>query len=143
MRTPRRQCTQLTVIHLSPTTPGTNHPNRVDTLLVLPLDLDTLLQYELSCRALPHHNHMVGTAQIKIYLSGEANFIQTVQQEFVQSADVSKNGRPLTFAEQVSSRLCRMLRMICIEDMLQSYIAPKGSIVNVRHRKVSECPKLT
>ena len=96
----------------------------MDILFTLGLDLDTCLQYELSYKALSGYQHMVGSAQIKIYLSGEANFINSVKKEFVQPPDASSLERNATLSQQLSSRLCRMLRWIRKEDMLQSYIAP-------------------
>lgn len=87
----------------------------------LPLELGTVLHYELSYKALPNQSHMVGVAHIKIELSGETGFIQSVKNDFLRQTHI---GRPVTMAQQVSARLCKILRWIRREDCLQSYLCP-------------------
>jgi hypothetical protein len=100
---------------------STNEPDKVSIQFTLPLDLGTCLHYELSYRSLPGHNHMTGFAHIKIELSGETNFVQIVKSDFLHQGD---RALPTTMAQQVSLRLCNLLRWIRQEDMLQSYLSP-------------------
>jgi len=102
---------------------STNEPDKVSIQFFLPLDLGNVLHYELSYSALPGHNHAVGFAHIKIELSGDAAFVQTVKNDFLMQS--TARARPLvTMVQQVSFRLCELLRWIRKEDMLQSYLAP-------------------
>jgi len=102
----------------------TNDPDRVDILLVLKLDSSTALQYELSYKAIPGHNHMVGSARIIIYLSGEAEFVESVKAEFVQIADPREGCHGSSLPTDMSSRICRMLKLTQEEDTHQSDIVP-------------------
>ena len=101
---------------------STHDPDKVFIQFTLPLELGTVIHYELSYKALPGHNHMVGFANIKIELSGESGFIQSVKNDFLHHQ--GQRSRPLTMAQQVSARLCKVLRWIRKEDMLQSYLSP-------------------
>ena len=68
---------------------------------------------------------MVGFANIKIELSGDAVFIASVKNDFLlpqQHQGAAFRGR--TMAQQISVRLCTHLRWIRKEDMLQSYLSP-------------------
>jgi hypothetical protein len=106
---------------------STNDLDKVFIMFSLSLELGTVLHYEISFKALAsqnHHNH-VGFAHIKIELSGEAGFIQMVKNDFLhQQHSQFLPSRPLTMAQQVSQRLCKILRWIRKEDMLQSYLSP-------------------
>jgi hypothetical protein len=106
---------------------STNDLDKVFITFSLSLELGTVLHYEISFKALAsqnHHNH-VGFAHIKIELSGEAGFIQMVKNDFLhQQHGHFYRSRPLTMAQQVSQRLCKILRWIRKEDMLQSYLSP-------------------
>ena len=100
---------------------STQDPDKVTIQLTLKLDHDTVLHYELSYRALPGQNNNVGSAHVKIELSGEPGFVQTVKNNFLrQIPDV----RPSTMAQRRSTKLCRVLRWIRQEDCLQSYLCP-------------------
>jgi hypothetical protein len=88
---------------------STNDPDKAFIHFTLPLELGTILHYELSYKALGGYNHMVGSAHIKIQLSGEASFIQAVKNDFLH---------------QVSAKLCTVLRWIRKEDAQQSYLTP-------------------
>ncbi len=83
--------------------------------------MGTILHYELSYKALSGFNHMVGSAHIKIQLSGEASFIQAVKNDFLHQGH---RNRPVTGAQQVSAKLCTVLRWIRKEDAQQSYLTP-------------------
>ena len=80
---------------------STHDPDKVSIIFHLPLELGTSLYYEVSYRSLPGHNHMVGHAHIKIELSGEASFVQTVKTDFLQHSAAGQR-RPVTLAQQVS-----------------------------------------
>jgi len=100
---------------------STNDPDKVSMQFFLPLDLGNTIHYELSYRAMSGYSHnMVGFSHIKIELSGEAGFIQTVKKDFLQGV----GSRAVTMAQQVSRRLCDLFRLIRSEDMLQSYLCP-------------------
>ena len=109
---------------------STNDPDKAFIQFVLPLELGTVLQYQLSYTALPGYNHMVGFANIKVELSGEPDFVQSVKNDFVQG---NRPQRPLTLSQQVSSRLCHVLRWLRQEDMLQSYLSPLKWSDQLRH----------
>ena len=100
---------------------STQDTDRVLIQFNLPLELGTVLHYELSYKALPNQSHMVGVAHIKIELSGESGFIQSVKHDFLRQTHVK---RPETMAQQISARLCKILRWIRMEDCLQSYLCP-------------------
>jgi len=99
----------------------TNEPDIVDVRFVLALDRNTSLRYQLSYKASAGYNYMVGRAEIGLALSGPSNFVQSVKQDYVRSADAMKSKLPST---SISARLCRMIRSIRQEDMLQSYLTP-------------------
>ena len=102
---------------------STQEPDKVYIQFTLPLQMGTILHYELSFKALPNQNHMVGTAHVKIELSGDPGFIQSVKNDFLrQVPDGSK--RPFTMAQKISARLCKVLRFIRKEDCLESYLCP-------------------
>jgi hypothetical protein len=61
---------------------STQDADKVFIQFTLPLELGTVLHYELSYRALSSANHMVGSAHIKIELSGDPGFIQSVKKDF-------------------------------------------------------------
>jgi hypothetical protein len=100
---------------------STHDPDKVFIHFTLPLELGTILHYELSYKALSGFNHMVGSAHIKIQLSGEASFIQAVKNDFLHQGH---RVRPVTGAQQVSAKLCTVLRWIRKEDAQQSYLTP-------------------
>ncbi|CAB9512295.1 seizure threshold 2 [Seminavis robusta] len=102
---------------------STQDTDKVGIQFNLPLELGTVLHYELSYKALPNQSHMVGVAHIKIELSGEPGFIQSVKNDFLRQTHVG--GRPVvTMAQQISARLCKILLWIRREDCLQSYLCP-------------------
>ena len=100
---------------------STQDTDRVLIQFNLPLELGTVLHYELSYKALPNQSHMVGAAHIKIELSGESGFIQSVKHDFLRQVPAK---RPDTMAQNISARLCKILRWIRMEDCLQSYLCP-------------------
>lgn len=100
---------------------STKDADKVCIQFTLPLELGTVLHYELSYKALSGESHEVGSAHIKIELSGDTAFVQTVKGDFLrQGPEV----RPYTMAQKVSARLCQIMRWIRKEDILQSYLSP-------------------
>lgn len=100
---------------------STNDADKVFIQFYLALDDGTALHYEISFKSLPGQIHEVGSAHIKIELSGDTNFVQTVKNEFLTQ---NEENRPSTMAQKVSSRLCQVMRWIRREDILQSYVSP-------------------
>ena len=103
---------------------STQDADKVSIQFTLPLELGTVLHYELSYKALSSQHHMVGSAHIKIELSGDLGFIQSVKKDFLRQGS---DGRLFTMAQKVSARLCQVLRSIRKEDCLQSYLCPPSS----------------
>jgi hypothetical protein len=100
---------------------STQDADKVFIQFTLPLELGTVLHYELSFRALSNQNHMVGSSHIKIELSGDSGFIQSVKTDFLRQ---TQDARPFTMAQKISARLCQVLRWIRREDCLLSYLCP-------------------
>jgi hypothetical protein len=100
---------------------STQDPDKVFLQFTLPLELGTILHYELSYTALPNQNRLVGSAHVKIELSGDPGFIQSVKNDFLRQFP---DGRPLNTAQKVSAKLCKVLHWIRKEDCLQSDLCP-------------------
>eukprot|EP00980_Cylindrotheca_fusiformis_P022306 scaffold9191_cov114-Cylindrotheca_fusiformis.AAC.1 len=100
---------------------STQDADKVFIQFTLPLQLGTVLHYELSYTALSSRDHMVGSAHIKIELSGNPKFIQSVKNDFLRQAS---DHRPITMAQKVSTRLCQVLRWIRDEDLTCSSLGP-------------------
>ncbi|KAL3944411.1 MAG: hypothetical protein SGBAC_001489, partial [Bacillariaceae sp.] len=89
----------------------------------LPLQLGTVLHYELSYTASSKKNPNVGSAHIKIAVSGNTKFIQSVKNDFLRYGTVQEN-RQFTTAQRVSARLCQVIRRIRFEDLKASSLCP-------------------
>ena len=100
---------------------GTQDADKVFIHFTLPLELGTVLHYELSFRALSSQNHMIGSSHIKIELSGDLSFIQSIKNDFLRQ---TQDSRPFNMAQKISSRLCQVIRWIRREDCLLSYLSP-------------------
>ena len=100
---------------------STKDLDKVFIQFVLHLDNGTALHYEVSFKSLHGQHHEVGSAHIKIELSGETNFVQAVKNDFLSQ---NSDSRPSTLAQKVSARLCQVMRWIRREDILQSYLSP-------------------
>jgi len=85
------------------------------------LEHGTVLHYEISFLSSRGQIPEVGSANIKIDLSGEVNFVQAVKNEFLTQ---TSDSRPTTIAQQVSARLCEAMRGIRREDTLQPDLNP-------------------
>ena len=103
---------------------STYDPDKVSIQFTLPLELGTVIHYELSYKALQDQSPLQGVANIKIELSGEKSFIQTVKNDFISNAGHAQRGRPSTLAMKASARLCKVLRGVRKEDCLQAYLCP-------------------
>jgi hypothetical protein len=93
----------------------------------LPVDMGISVIYELSYKSLsgPDSNGAMGFAHIKIELSGDSAWIALLKQDFLIHADSSAGApRPCTWVQEISGKICRYLRGIRQEDLLQSYLSP-------------------
>ena len=98
--------------------------DKVSTQFVLKLELGTVLHYEFSYVASRFHNPMVGSAHVKISLSGEPSFVQMVKNEYISNQFSSKRLRPMTLKEKACKRICQFLKWIRQEDLIESNICP-------------------
>jgi len=98
--------------------------DKVSTQFVLKLELGTVLHYEFSYVASRFHNPMVGSAHVKISLSGEPSFVQMVKNEYISNQFSSKRSRPMTLKEKACKRICQFLKWIRQEDLIESNICP-------------------
>lgn len=103
---------------------STYDPDKVSIHFTLPLELGTVIHYELSYKALQDQSPLQGVANIKIELSGEKSFIQTVKNDFISNAAHVQRSRPSTIAMKASAKLCKVLRGVRKEDCLQAYLCP-------------------
>lgn len=94
---------------------------KVSMQFTLPLEMGVTVLYELSFRSPSGQSSVFGFAHIKVELSGEPALIQLVKTDFMRAP----HPRPATFYNQVSDRICHLLRSMRKEDMLQSYISPE------------------
>eukprot|EP00934_Nitzschia_sp_Nitz4_P004171 Nitzschia sp. Nitz4//scaffold20_size174350//160042//170970//NITZ4_002134-RA/size174350-augustus-gene-0.39-mRNA-1//1//CDS//3329541905//4161//frame0 len=100
---------------------STKDTEKVLIQFTLPLERGTVLHYELSYKALPNRNHVVGSANVKIELSGDPVFVQTVKNDFLRQG---QEIRPVTMTQKISARLCKVMKWIRQEDILQSNLCP-------------------
>ena len=103
---------------------STQDPDKVSIQFTLPLELGTVLHYELSYKALLEQSPLVGVANVKIELSGERTFVQAVKNDFISNLTHVPRGRPSTIAMKASARLCKVFRGLRKEDCLQAYLCP-------------------
>ncbi|CAJ1954420.1 unnamed protein product [Cylindrotheca closterium] len=102
---------------------STADANKVVIQFKLPLQLGTVLHYELSYTASSSKNPIVGSAHIKIVVSGNTKFIQSVKNDFLRHGTVQET-RPFTTAQRASARLCQVIRRIRLEDLKASSLCP-------------------
>jgi hypothetical protein len=103
---------------------STQDPDKVSIQFTLPLELGTVLHYELSYKAIDDRSPFVGVANVKIELSGERSFIQAVKNDFISNLAPAQKMRPSTIAMRTSAKLCKALRGMRREDCLQAYLCP-------------------
>eukprot|EP00536_Pseudo-nitzschia_multiseries_P007031 jgi/Psemu1/194486/e_gw1.157.96.1 len=106
---------------------STHDPDKVFIQFTLPLESGTILHYELSYKALSSENHLVGSAHVKIELSGDPSFIQTVKNDFLHQSAQGQEQRSFTVRQKQSERLCQVIRGMRREDILQSYLKPPAN----------------
>jgi hypothetical protein len=103
---------------------STHDPDKVFIQFTLPLEFGIILHYELSYKAISFEDRMVGSAHIKIELSGDIAFLQVVKQDFLRQSVQVVEGRMFTLRQKKSARLCQVIRWIRRDDILQSYLKP-------------------
>lgn len=99
---------------------STIEPGKVSIQFTLGLDAGVVLHYELAYKSLAGLNDMIGFAHVKIELFGEPSLIQMVKRDFVHGNRGSPNGND----QQISDRICKLLRWMRKEDTLQSSLSP-------------------
>jgi len=100
---------------------STMEKNKVSIQMTLPLELGTVLHYEVQYTSLVGGDPMVGVAHVKLELSGESGYIQLVKTNFLSTA-TNLPQRWSTIAQGSSARLCKYLRWVRKEDLLQSLL---------------------
>jgi hypothetical protein len=103
---------------------STHDPDKVFIQFTLSLEFGTVLHYELSYKALSPEDHMVGSAHIKIELSGDPSFVQLVKKDFLNQSLQLTEGKLFTLLQKRCLRLCQVIRTIRRDDILQSYLRP-------------------
>ena len=103
---------------------STHDADKVFIQFTLPISSGTILHYELSYKALSSENHMIGSAHIKVELSGDPGFIQAVKNDFLHQSLQAPEQRSYTVRQKRSARLCQIFRGIRRGDILQSYLKP-------------------
>jgi hypothetical protein len=98
--------------------------DKVSIQFSMKLELGTVLHYEFSYVASPFHNAMVGSAYVKISLSGEPSFVQMIKSEYIGNQFSSTRSRQMTLREKACNRICEYLKWIRQEDILESKICP-------------------
>lgn len=94
--------------------------NDVDSItvqFVSHVDLGTTLHYEITYKP---SNAIVGVAHIHIDISGDANFVRSVKNNFVHNTRTAS----ITTTQQIEARICDYLRSVRKADLLQSYLSP-------------------
>lgn len=100
--------------------------DKVSIQFSMKLELGTVLHYEFSYVASPFHNAMVGSAYVKISLSGESSFVQMIKSEYIGNQFSLTRTRQMTLREKACNRICEYLKWIRQEDILESKICPLG-----------------
>ena len=103
---------------------STHDPDKVLIQFTLPVESGTILYYELSYKALSSENYLVGSAYIKIELSGDPRFIQAVKNVFLHQSLHIQEQQSRTIRQKRMERLCEVIRGIRRGDILQSYLKP-------------------
>jgi len=97
--------------------------DKVSIHFTLPLESGVVIHYELSYVAFPNHNPMVGSANVKILVSGNPDFVQLVKDEFALYQFNLK--KPvLSVKQQACDKICRFLNWQKNEDKLESELCP-------------------
>ncbi|GAX23762.1 hypothetical protein FisN_12Hh340 [Fistulifera solaris] len=99
---------------------STMDPGKVSIQFTLGLDASVILYYEVAYKSLVGLNNMMGFAHVKIELLGNPSLIQLVKRDFVHG----NFGSPKSSDQQVSDRICKLLRWMRKEDTLLSSLTP-------------------
>ena len=110
---------------------NTRDPDKVLIQFTLPLESGTILHYELSYKALSSENYLVGSAHIKIELSGDPRFIQSVKNDFLHQSSQKQEQTSRSIREKRIERLCEVIKGIRRGDLLQSYLRPPQNWDNI------------
>ena len=103
---------------------STQESDKVSIHFTLQLDFDTVLHYELWYVASPFYSPMLGSAHVKIELSGDPIFVQAVKNHFISHQVKSQLFRHSTVAYKASSKICKFISWIRKEDCLEAYLCP-------------------
>lgn len=91
---------------------------------------NVILHYEVSFVSSPYHLPMVGTAHVKLELSGEdIDFISLAKKKFLSQhgQDNTMLGRGVPASStKAAEKVCKLLRWIRKEDYLESYLCLPG-----------------
>lgn len=90
-----------------------------------------VLHYEVSFVSSPYYVPTVGTAHIKLELSGDdVDFISLVKRKFIshlgQESTMHKGRSVSAVSIKAAERICKLLRWIRKEDYLDSYLCLPG-----------------
>jgi hypothetical protein len=93
-------------------------------------DCGVVLHYEVSFVSSPYHIPTVGTAHIKLELSGDDDFIAIVKKRFISqhgTDNLMMQGRRVpAISKAAADKICKLLRWIRKEDYLDSYLCLPG-----------------
>ena len=93
-------------------------------------DCGIMLHYELSFVSSPHHVPTVGTAHIKLELSGDdVDFVSLVKRKFIQHGQESTSHQSRIVSAintKAAEKICKLLRWVRKEDYLDSYLCLPG-----------------
>lgn len=89
-------------------------------------DSGVIVHYELSFVSSPYHVPTVGTAHIKLELSGDdSDFILFVKNKFQEG--VNQQGRSISaISSRAADRICKLLKWLRKEDYLETYLCLPG-----------------
>ncbi|KAL3795130.1 hypothetical protein HJC23_007358 [Cyclotella cryptica] len=111
---------------------NTQDPDKVSIHMTLKLaDCGAVLHYEVSFVSSPYHMPMIGSAHIKLELSGDdPDFISLVKRTFIsqhgQDSVLQQGRRVCAVSKAAADRICKLLRWIRKEDYLDSYLCLPG-----------------
>lgn len=102
---------------------NTRDEDKISVHLTVPLEFGIVVHYEFSYVASPFYNVLVGSAHVKIELSGDPGFIQSVKNDFINhQVQMRDQG---TISQRMSAQLCKFLRYVRKEDAFDSYLTPR------------------
>jgi hypothetical protein len=110
---------------------NTQDSDKVSMHMTLKLsDCGVVLHYEVSFVSSPYHIPTVGTAHIKLELSGDDDFIAIVKKRFISqhgTDNLMMQGRRVpAISKAAADKICKLLRWIRKEDYLDSYLCLPG-----------------